>query len=156
MNRPVPVLLLCALLGACAAPGGPATSTHVVLPAAPPEGEPMGTTGLHEADLKAQYGQPAFVRHDGTAQIWRFDGAACKAFFFSIRAPAIPRCVACRDRAARPKHRGRRDLPQRAARPRRPAAAGFLTTLAFFGLVLVRHRSRTTQVGHSGLRAMQV
>ncbi|MEI9990482.1 MAG: hypothetical protein WDM86_10615 [Rhizomicrobium sp.] len=81
MNRLVPVLILCALLGACAAPraAGPA---HVELPSAPPEGEPVGTTGLHEAELKAQYGQPAFVRHDGNAQIWRFDGAACKAFFF--------------------------------------------------------------------------
>ncbi|MEJ0027764.1 MAG: hypothetical protein WDN01_17200 [Rhizomicrobium sp.] len=81
MNRPVLVLLLCALLGACAAPRS-AGPDHVALPAAPPEGEPVGTTGLHEADLKAQYGQPAFVRHDGTAQIWRFDGASCKAFFF--------------------------------------------------------------------------
>ena len=83
MNRLVPVLSLCALLGACAAPGGGSNlPAHVVLPPAPPEGEPVGTTGLHEADLKSQYGQPAFVRHDGAAQIWRFDGAGCKAYFF--------------------------------------------------------------------------
>ncbi len=82
MNRLVPVLFLCALLAACAAPGGGGTPAHVVLPPAPPEGEPAGTTGLHEAELKAQYGQPAFVRHDGTAQIWRVVGDACKAFFF--------------------------------------------------------------------------
>ena len=82
MNRLVPVLSLCAVLGACAAPGGVVAPSHVVLPPAPPEGEPAGTTGLHEAELKAQFGQPAFVRHDGTAQIWRFDGAACKAYFF--------------------------------------------------------------------------
>ena len=53
-----------------------------MLPPAPPPGEPAGTTGLHEAELRALYGQPAFVRHDGTAQIWRFDGPSCKAFFF--------------------------------------------------------------------------
>ena len=81
MKRPVPIFLLCALLGACAAPRA-TVPAHVELPPAPPEGEPMGTTGLHEAELKAQYGQPALVRHDGKAQIWRFDGEACKAFFF--------------------------------------------------------------------------
>jgi hypothetical protein len=80
MNRLVPVLSLCALLGACAAPG--MRPPNAALPSAPPEGEPAGTTGLHEAELKAQYGQPAFVRHDGNAQIWRFDGVGCKAFFF--------------------------------------------------------------------------
>jgi hypothetical protein len=83
MKRLIPVLLFCALLGACASS---ATSGggggRVALPAAPPPGEPAGTTGLHEADLRATYGQPAFVRHDGDALIWRFDGAACKAFFF--------------------------------------------------------------------------
>ncbi len=82
MKRLVPVLSLCALLGACAAPTAGTGPARVELPPAPPEGEPVGTTGLHEAELKAQYGQPALVRHDGTAQIWRFDGAACKAFFF--------------------------------------------------------------------------
>ncbi len=80
MRRSVPPLILCALLGACAAQGPAAT--HVALPAAPPAGEPAGTTGLHEADLRSQFGQPAFVRHDGAAQIWRFDGAGCKAYFF--------------------------------------------------------------------------
>ncbi|MEI9996120.1 MAG: hypothetical protein WDM91_16110 [Rhizomicrobium sp.] len=83
MKRMVPVLSLCILLAACASPGGGgATTGRVPLPSAPPAGEPAGTTGLSEAGLRALYGQPAFVRHDGTAQIWRFDAAACKAFFF--------------------------------------------------------------------------
>jgi hypothetical protein len=80
MKRLVPVVALCAALAACAAE--PSGGTHVRLPEAPPPGEPAGTTGLHEADLRASYGQPAFVRKDGTAQIWRFDTPACKAFFF--------------------------------------------------------------------------
>lgn len=80
MKSAVPVIALCALLAACAAPQrGPAPG---VLPVAPPPGEPAGTTGLHEADLRAQFGQPAFVRRDGTGQIWRFDGPRCKAYFF--------------------------------------------------------------------------
>lgn len=80
MKTAVPVLALCALLAACAAPGG--GGTHVVLPAAPPPGEPTGTTGLNETQLRTAYGAPAFVRHDGNAQIWRFDGSNCKAYFF--------------------------------------------------------------------------
>lgn len=80
MKRLIPFAVILAALGGCAAPSVP--STHVKLPEAPPPGEPMGTTGLHEAELKAAYGQPALVRRDGQAQIWRFDGAGCKAFFF--------------------------------------------------------------------------
>ena len=79
MKKLVPLVAFCALLAACTTQprGG-----KVQLPEAPPPGEPAGTTGLHEAELRAIYGQPAFVRHDGTAQVWRFDGPACKAFFF--------------------------------------------------------------------------
>jgi len=79
MKRLAPIVLTLGLLGACA---GPVATTQVRLPEAPPPGEPQGTTGLHEADLKSFYGQPAFIRKDGTAQIWRFDGPGCKAFFF--------------------------------------------------------------------------
>jgi hypothetical protein len=79
MKKFVPVLFLCASLGACATH---VATTPLSLPAAPPAGEPAGTTGLHEADLRALYGQPAFVRHDAQAEIWRFDGPGCKAFFF--------------------------------------------------------------------------
>ncbi len=83
MKRIAPAVALLGLLAACAAPGtGGGGAPHVELPPAPPPGEPAGTTGLHEAELRVQFGAPAFVRHDGTAQIWRFDGPGCKAFFF--------------------------------------------------------------------------
>jgi hypothetical protein len=72
------MISFCVLLGACAAP----TGGNVHLPEAPPAGEVSGTTGLSEASLRTLYGQPAFVRKDGLAQIWRFDGPSCKAFFF--------------------------------------------------------------------------
>jgi hypothetical protein len=82
MKKLALVLMLCTALAACATRPPPAASTQVRLPEAPPAGEPSGTTGLHETELRAAYGEPAMVRHDGTAQIWRFDGASCKAFFF--------------------------------------------------------------------------
>lgn len=78
MTRLASVLLICTALAGCATQ----PARHVTLAPAPPTGEPAGTTGMHEADLRAAFGSPALVRHDGTAQIWRFDGATCKAFFF--------------------------------------------------------------------------
>ena len=81
MKRLIPLVGLCALLAACTT-GAPRTPTAVHLPPAPPPGEPSGTTGLHEADLRNFYGQPAFVRKDGDGEIWRFDAPGCKAFFF--------------------------------------------------------------------------
>jgi len=80
MKQLMTALILCTTLAGCAT--RPAAPTQVRLPEAPPAGEPAGTTGLHEADLRAAFGVPALVRHDGTAQIWRFDGAGCKAYFF--------------------------------------------------------------------------
>ena len=80
MKKLASLLLFCTALAGCAT--RPAPPAQVRLPEAPPAGEPAGTTGLHEADLRAAFGVPALVRHDGTAQIWRFDGADCKAYFF--------------------------------------------------------------------------
>jgi len=80
MKRFAMLLLLCTALAGCATKR--IAPIQVRLPPAPPAGEPAGTTGMHEADLRATFGTPAFVRRDGTTQIWRFDGAGCKAFFF--------------------------------------------------------------------------
>ena len=81
MTRLPFVTLLCIALAGCAT-SHVARPSQTHLPPAPPPGEPAGTTGLHEAELRATFGNPAFVRHDGTTQIWRFDGTTCKAFFF--------------------------------------------------------------------------
>jgi len=67
------------LLAACA---NRPPSDHVALPPAPPRGEPHATAGMSADALKAAYGVPAFTRVDGEAQLWRYDGAACRAFFF--------------------------------------------------------------------------
>jgi hypothetical protein len=52
------------------------------LPPAPPAGEPQDVAGMAAAQLRIAFGTPAFVRKDGVAQMWRYDGASCKAFFF--------------------------------------------------------------------------
>jgi len=80
MKRLAALLSICCVLAGCATK--PAAPPRVALPPAPPSGEPVGTTGLREADLRATFGMPALVRHDGNAQIWRFDAPTCKAFFF--------------------------------------------------------------------------
>jgi hypothetical protein len=77
MIRPLAIAALCALLAACAAPG-----PQVALPSAPPAGEPGNIAGLTTEQIKIAFGQPAFVRKDNGTQMWRYDGAGCKAFFF--------------------------------------------------------------------------
>jgi hypothetical protein len=76
-HRTCSVLLLLAL-AACAAP----QANQVALPAAPPPGEPGNLAGMDAARVKTAFGAPQFVRKDGTAEIWRYDAANCKAFFF--------------------------------------------------------------------------
>jgi hypothetical protein len=73
------LLLSGLLLAACASPGG---GDKVNLPAAPRPGEPAGLVGLSSADMRANFGTPAFVRKDGIVELWRYDDASCKAFFF--------------------------------------------------------------------------
>lgn len=46
-------------------------------PSAPPT-----MMGMSAANLRVAIGAPAFVRTDGADQMWRYDTAGCKAFFF--------------------------------------------------------------------------
>jgi hypothetical protein len=71
---------LCVLLAACAT--RPPQQGLGSVPPPPPPGEPAGATGLSADMLRASYGAPAFTRKDGPTQMWRYDGASCKAFFF--------------------------------------------------------------------------
>jgi hypothetical protein len=84
------------LLAACAQPVKPASVATVApafapvpppppavpIPPAPPRGEPTDYLNLPQANLRAQLGQPQFVRQDGATEMWRYDGAQCRAFFF--------------------------------------------------------------------------
>jgi hypothetical protein len=83
--RKLATLLLCSALAACA---GKQVATvqqqapRVALPPAPPPGEPADLAGLGATQLRVAFGAPAFVRKDGTAEIWRYDSSTCKVFFF--------------------------------------------------------------------------
>jgi hypothetical protein len=76
MKRLLVTAALCTLLAACA------ETPQVALPSAPPPGEPGNIVGLSMEQIKVAFGQPAFVRKDNGTQMWRYDGATCKAFFF--------------------------------------------------------------------------
>jgi len=78
---PLAALAILVLAG-CAAPGARPLPSQVPVPAAPPRGEPPAYLGRSAAQLTAALGKPAFVRKDGMTAMWRYDGAACRAFFF--------------------------------------------------------------------------
>ncbi len=92
MIRRAAALALAVLLAACAqqprrpapgmAPVQPVPRPAVPIPPAPPRGEPADFLNLPQANLRAMLGQPQFARQDGVTEMWRYDGAQCRAFFF--------------------------------------------------------------------------
>src|SRR5689334_24144579 len=93
MKKLAVLLMACCVAAGCATK--PAPPPRVALPPAPPPGEPAGTTGLREADLRATFGMPALVRHDGAAQIWRFDAPDRKSTRLNSSHSSIPYAVLC-------------------------------------------------------------
>jgi len=73
---------LCAVLGACANQQPQPQTPSVALPAGPPPGEPAWIVSMDAQGLRTAFGQPAFVRKDKGSEMWRYDAATCKAFFF--------------------------------------------------------------------------
>jgi hypothetical protein len=92
MIRRASALALLILLAACAQqprkpvpaapPVPPVPRPAVPIPPAPPRGEPADFLNLPQANLRALLGQPQFARQDGATEMWRYDGAQCRAFFF--------------------------------------------------------------------------
>jgi hypothetical protein len=96
MIRRAAILSSALLLGACAAkaPQAPAPQPgSASIPSAPPRGEPSQYINMAATGLQAAFGKPAFVRKDGATEMWRYDGAACRAFFFLYGAPLMVRHV---------------------------------------------------------------
>ena len=77
MTHRVVAVAGCLFLAACVS-----TVNKVKLPPAPKPGEVGGVVGLSPATMRGNFGAPAFVRKDGTMELWRYDGPTCKAFFF--------------------------------------------------------------------------
>lgn len=75
----------CASTPRPAAPPRPGTAPLV----APLAGEKT-FLGMTEAGLRQRLGTPVFVRKEGSTQMWRYDGAACRAFFFLSITGAAP------------------------------------------------------------------
>jgi hypothetical protein len=87
VRRPAVLIFAALALAGCATPkavppSAPGAPPSVAIPAAPPHGEPEGYVNLPAAQLRAAFGAPAFVRRDGVTEMWRYDGTACRAFFF--------------------------------------------------------------------------
>ena len=97
MIRRVIILSLALLAGGCAAkpPQAPPPQAPSIasIPAPPPRGEPSPWFNMAGAALQAAFGKPAFVRKDGVTQMWRYDGAACRAFFFLYGQPLMVRHI---------------------------------------------------------------
>lgn len=94
MFRRLALLATVLAVAGCAAKG-PAQPVPQAsrIPAAPPRGEPAQYMNLAATGLTAMLGRPAFVRKDGATEMWRYDGAACRAFFFLYGSPLAVRHV---------------------------------------------------------------
>jgi len=98
MIRRLSILLIVLAVGGCAAkaplpPPVQAAPAPGAIPPAPPRGEPGQYLNMAASGLQAAFGRPAFVRKDGSTEMWRYDGAACRAFFFLYGTPPAVRHV---------------------------------------------------------------
>jgi len=96
IRRLAMVLIALAAAGCAAQPAAPPPvppQTASTIPAPPPRGEPGLYLNMAASSLQTDFGRPAFVRKDGATELWRYDGAACRAFFFLYGAPLTVRHV---------------------------------------------------------------
>ena len=96
IRRLAMLLIVLAAAGCATQPTRPASvspQTASSIPAAPPRGEPGLYLNMAASGLQTAFGRPAFVRKDGATEMWRYDGAACRAFFFLYGAPLAVRHV---------------------------------------------------------------
>ena len=98
MMRRLTLLLMLLAVAGCATKAPPPVQpppapSSSAIPPAPPRGEPGQYLNMAAPSLQAALGRPAFVRKDGTTEMWRYDGAACRAFFFLYGSPLAVRHV---------------------------------------------------------------
>jgi hypothetical protein len=95
MIRRIAALLIALAVFGCATQPAPSPPPQVAtaIPPAPPRGEPGLYLNMAAPALEAAFGRPAFVRKDGATEMWRYNGAACRAFFFLYGMPLTVRHV---------------------------------------------------------------
>ena len=95
MIRRIAPLLVILLVAGCETTQtrAPQPQTGAVIPSPPPRGEPGQYVNMPASALEVAFGRPAFVRKDGATQMWRYDGAFCRAFFFLYGEPLSVRHV---------------------------------------------------------------
>ena len=95
MTKKASLLVLLLVAGCAAQPRAPAApitpqqppEPTVPIAPPPPKGEPETFLGIDAARLQAMAGAPTFTRKDGTMEMWRYDTASCRVFFFLGGAP---------------------------------------------------------------------
>ncbi|HEV7959687.1 MAG TPA: hypothetical protein VGP01_01555 [Rhizomicrobium sp.] len=85
MKKNIAALVFLTLGGCAAPPRAPLPPAAPIPP--PPRSEPDSFTGLQAPQLRALAGAPAFTRKDGATEMWRYDTASCRAFFFLTGTP---------------------------------------------------------------------
>src|SRR5688572_17457247 len=101
MIRRFAYLSIALLAAGCAAQPKPQAPRPVAsIPAAPPRGEPPQYINRPATAILSSFGRPAFVRKDGSIEMWRYDGQACRAFFFFYGAPLAVRHIETLPRGA--------------------------------------------------------
>jgi hypothetical protein len=101
MMRPGACLSIVLLASGCAAAPKPQPPRPVAsIPAAPPRGEPPRYINQPATVILSRFGRPAFVRKDGSIEMWRYDGQACRAFIFFYGAPLAVRHIETLPRGA--------------------------------------------------------
>jgi len=93
MIRRLSCLVLALMAAGCATKAPAPVPASAAIPPAPRRGEPSLYLNMAAPGLQAAFGRPAFVRKDGATEMWRYDGAACRAFFFLYGAPLTVRHV---------------------------------------------------------------
>ena len=79
MKLRLALLFSLAALAGCESPQVNTTRASLAIPQA---GGPANVAGMDAARIRLAFGAPQFVRKDGQVEMWRYDGASCKAFFF--------------------------------------------------------------------------
>jgi hypothetical protein len=79
MKLRLALLVSVAALAGCESPQ---VNRAAIVPTSTAGAATATVAGMDAARIRLAFGVPQFVRKDGQVEMWRYDGANCKAFFF--------------------------------------------------------------------------